>query len=229
VAARILVYAVWGVLALSSCNYRVDKTGGANGASEQKANGGVDFKLVSESILIPKCVECHAQYRDYGNVKFEISSIRTQIESNRMPKGSGPLSSEQKALLIAWAEAGAPETLGSGGGVGVPDPSPPQLEVNYQSISRAIFNPKCTACHNPQGQAKFLDLSSRLTIFNQRNRVFGAGAGQKLIDFDTPESSYLLTVIKDPVEPMPPAWSGLSRLSVHETDILQQWIQLGLP
>ncbi len=224
---KLFSLAVFAGLVLSSCNYRVEKSSGGSAASSQdKSAGSIDFKEIKERIFAPKCISCHGQYESYSNVKFELSSIRAQVLIDRMPKSGGPLTLELKALLSAWSDAGAPETLAS---APIDSKLPRDLQPNYDSISLVILGPKCTACHNPQGQAKFLDLSSRLAIFSQRTRVFGPGAGQKLIDFDKPEDSYLLKVVNDPVEPMPPTWSGLPRLTGSEVQVIQDWIRLGLP
>jgi hypothetical protein len=220
--------AVFVLFFVTSCNYRVDKNSGVPSLDPQnKASGTIDFKMIKEQILTSRCIGCHSQYNSYSSVKFELNSILEQVSIDRMSKSGPPLSADLKALLTSWSGAGAPETL-QAKPPGEPQ-RPIELQPNYPSISLMILGPKYIACHNPQGQAKFLDLSSRFAIFSQRNKIFGAGAGQKLLDFDKPEESYLLNVIKDPAEPMPPTWSGLPRLTDHETQTIQDWIGLGLP
>lgn len=142
-----------------------------------------------------------------------------------MPKNAVPLSDNLKTLLQAWVAAGAPETAG-----GPPSQmTAPPLAPNWDSVSKNIIFPRCIVCHNPSGQAKFLDLSNRLTFFQARNRVFPAAAGVKLIDIDNPASSYFLTVIEDPVEPMPPIASNIPRLNPDQIATLTNWFALGLP
>lgn len=216
---------------VSGCNYRVDKTAGQLiGQTQESKTGAVDFKTVESRIFGPRCISCHSQYSSYSNVKFELTTIVSQIESDRMPKNGPALDAELKMLLKAWVDNGAPEKISEPTTPPTtPLPIESGLQPNYESISLAIISPKCLACHNPQGQAKFLDLSSRFSIFFQRDRLFGAGAGQKLINFEKPDESYLLSVIADPNEPMPPKWSGIAALSVKEIAIIQEWIRLGLP
>ena len=50
-----------------------------------------------------------------------------------------------------------------------------------------------------------------------------------MFDFENPEQSYMLEVIQDPLEPMPPLDSGIPQLTEEEIAVLQEWIRLGLP
>lgn len=209
---------------LSSCgNYveRKDSTPAIDPSSQQKLS--VDFASVREVIFAPRCVSCHQQYNTYEGVIRELSAIQDAIVTNRMPKSGGPLTPDQKNILALWIANGSPEKEGGSS----PPATTPPLAANWDSISKGVFIPKCLACHNPQGQAKFLDLSSRQSIFDQRNRTFGDGA--KLIDFDQPSQSYLVLVIQDEEEPMPPNWSNVSPVTPDEIQILKEWIRLGLP
>jgi len=126
-------------------------------------------------------------------------------------------------LLSAWVRLGSPEQIG------VPtEPSLPEaLAPTWRSLSENIIFPKCLACHNSNGQAKFLVLSSRQAIFNNRNKIYNGGS--KFIDLEFPEKSYLLDVLSDEEEPMPPLDSNIPRLTMEELKTLQQWISLGLP
>jgi len=178
------------------------------GASE------LNFASVKTQILDASCIRCHPGYSNYNTVKKDINKIVGSVMSNRMPKNSSPLSNELKALLIAYAEAGAP--LGSG-----VDPTPNPLPVsNWNYISEMIIFPKCFVCHNPQGEAKFVDLSTRQAIFEAR---------AELVDFDNPDESLLLSIVQDEDEPMPPQRSNLERLTQDEIALLREWIRLGLP
>ncbi len=184
------------------------------------------FETVRSLILTPYCVSCHQQYSTYTSTQREAQAIYTAVTANRMPKGAGGMLPDSlKALLQRWVAAGAPEQPGQ-----IPsDPELVVLQPNWNSIHALIITPRCLVCHNPQGQAKFLDLSSRQAIYMARNRIFGPGEGKTLLDFDKPGSSYLLDVIQDPVEPMPPVLSNIRRLNKAEIDTLIEWIGLGLP
>ncbi len=116
-------------------------------------SASLDFEAVKISVFKPRCISCHQQYENYSGVIRELTAIETAIKSNRMPKSGGPLSDNQRSLLSNWIAKGAPEKEG--------DPSipiqPVVLEPTWKSISENLIHPKCLVCHNPQGQAKFLD------------------------------------------------------------------------
>ncbi len=209
---------------LSSCgNYLENKESKQPIDLSKQEKIVLDFKYVKDSVFGARCVSCHQQYNSYQGVLKELPAIRSAVAAGRMPKTGGPLSDSQKHVLANWIAAGAPEMDGS-----TSQPIPDAiLEPTWKSISENITIPKCLVCHNPQGQAKFLDLSSRQIIFLNRNRVFGNGA--KLINFEKASDSYLVQIIKDEEEPMPPTWSNISTLSEAEMNIIAKWIELGLP
>lgn len=208
---------------LSSCgNYLNKKTIDPTVALSTQENNQLDFKIVKETVFAARCISCHSQYNSYQSVIRELTAIQSAVASNRMPKSGGPLPDSQKALLAAWINQGAPEHMGVS-----PEPSLPEALVpTWKSLSENVIFPKCLACHNPNGQAKFLILSNRQSIFNNRNKLY---SGAKFIDFDFPEKSYILDVLRDEDEPMPPTESNIPRLTTDELKILQQWISLGLP
>lgn len=216
---------------LSSCgNYSSNK--GTQLADEDvgATASTVSFELIQQNIFNKKddprsCINCHEQYRNYDSVKLEIKAITDSIQSDRMPKKGGPLTPNQKKLFATWLQAGTPQFAGE---ISKPtNPDDETLAPNWSSISKKLIFPKCLACHNSRGQAKFLDLSSRNAFFQSRNREF-AGK-QKLIDFENPENSYLIQVINDPIEPMPPYDSNIPLLTNQEVEVLKTWISLGLP
>lgn len=213
------------IVLLSSCgNYLNKKTIEPVVELSNEESKLLDFKLIKESIFAPRCISCHQQYDNYQGVFRELNAIHLAVTSNRMPKSGGPLSDHQKALLSAWVDLGAPEQTGS-----VPaEPSIPEvLTPTWKSLSENVFFPKCLACHNSNGQAKFLVLSSRQLIFNNRNKIYSGGS--KFIDLEFPEKSYLLEVLGDEEEPMPPKESNIPRLTMDELKTIQKWISLGLP
>ncbi len=212
-------------LFLSACgNYRRLKGGSEKLESSEIEKLSSDFDSVRASVFAPRCIVCHQQYANFEGVKRELSSIQKAVATDRMPKSGGPLSQSQKDILASWIAKGAPNASRGGG-----DPQVPQLMPNWASISSEIIIPKCVVCHNPSGQAKFLDLSTRQSIFAQRNKVYAAGS--KLIDFDQPEKSYIIQLVTDPIDPMPPPppFSNISRLTQEQVSVLTEWIALGLP
>ncbi|CAN5622940.1 hypothetical protein BH10BDE1_BH10BDE1_09460 [soil metagenome] len=212
-------------LFLSACNYTNDKASAESSNRFSSQKSGPDFASVQKQIFVTSCNECHAQYANYQSVAREIAQIRTSVLSNRMPRRGPPLSDDLKSLLVQWIDNGAPETLAV-------QPLPPMnadapLEPNWASLSTGLIFPKCLVCHNPKGEAKFLDLSNRQRIFENRDRVFSGGA--KLIDFSNVEESYLMQILRDNDEPMPPPKSGIDRPTAVELNIVAEWLRRGLP
>lgn len=173
------------------------------------------FKNIREQILEPHCLKCHLGYKEYEVVFDQKEAILEAIIQGRMPKNSSALDDQLKGLIIAWVGQGAP--LGTGN---IP-PGQSKLEPTWDSLSKKIIFPKCVQCHNPQGQASFLDLSTRQKFFEQRDEL--------LNNFDDVENSYLIEVLTDPDEPMPPQWANIERLKDREIKVLIEWIKQGLP
>lgn len=125
-----------------------------------------------------------------------------------------PLPDTKKDFLRRWIDAGLPN------GETPNTPTDAKLVPTYASIDKHILGTKCIQCHNPQGSAKFLDLSSREMIWKERKLLF---------DFDAPEKSYIVQVISDSEEPMPPRWSDLDQVDKEEIEVITKWIGAGLP
>jgi len=207
---------------LVACGPEPQLRSGDGGQTPLSESQVPSFVEVSATIFIPRCNTCHSQYLSYVAVIRELEAISDAIISNRMPKGGPPLSSQHKAQLQAWIQAGAPEMPGR-----PPEPiEPPLLEANWKSISENILVPRCIICHQPSGQAQFLDLSTYGAVVAQKDRRFG---GELLFDTNSPENSYLIQVIQDEFEPMPPLNSNIPQLTQPEVDALKTWISKGLP
>jgi mono/diheme cytochrome c family protein len=104
---------------LTSCNYNdlknvpspAGKTGGQNPELI------VDFATVKSKVLDSACVRCHSGANPRGGVRletyqqvFEIrDSLRVQVDTGAMPPRPPGLSPEQKSLVLAWVDSGAPE------------------------------------------------------------------------------------------------------------------------
>lgn len=173
------------------------------------------FENINNQILKPNCIQCHAGYSDYETVFSERENILDAVLKGRMPKNAPALDDDLKALLNAWVKEGAP----AGGGNTAPVPT--KLVATWESLSKKVIFPKCVQCHNPNGQASFLDLSTRQKFFDQRHDL--------LNNFEDVENSYLIEVITDPDEPMPPEYSNIERLNEEEVKTLIEWIKKGLP
>jgi uncharacterized membrane protein len=175
----------------------------------------LNFENISKKIIEPHCLKCHPGYDDYQTIFNQKDSILDAVLSGRMPKNAPALDNNLKGLLSSWVRQGAPL------GRGVSQPVPIGLEATWESVSKRIIFPKCVQCHNPEGQASFLDLSTRQKFFEQREDL--------LNNFQDAQNSYFIEVITDPEEPMPPVWSNIERLKEEEVKVLIEWIEKGLP
>jgi mono/diheme cytochrome c family protein len=184
--------------------------------SNEKVSSVSDFQSIRAQVFDPHCVKCHSQYSAYSAVRREAVAILSAISNDRMPKAAAPLSAELKAAIQDWITAGTPEYSD------LPTENEPQeiLVPTFESISKIIFVPKCVVCHNPNGQGKFLDLTSRAGIESARNKIYNT---------EKPPESLLIQVLRDLSEPMPPLWSNIPRLENSEIEVILAWIGNGLP
>ncbi|OUS00157.1 hypothetical protein A9Q84_02955 [Halobacteriovorax marinus] len=174
------------------------------------------FENINNKVLKNNCLSCHGEYEDFEIVKSKSNEIIEAMTSGRMPKNAPALSRELQGLFKAWVEKGAPF-----GDNPPPSGGSNELSAEWRSISKKVIFPKCLRCHNPNGQASFLDLSTRQKFFEQRDYLLNG--------FSDVENSYLFEVLNDDEEPMPPASSGIERLTTFEKEILKEWIEKGLP
>lgn len=202
----------------------------AEGKEEDLASS---FNSVQTAVF-SRCLSCHQEkFANYPAVIEDLTEISARVQSNNMPKTGGPLTDFQKRVLSRWIAKGAPEFADSSPLPPVrppkipPETPPPILEPTWKSIQVNILGPKhCVQCHNPKGEASFLDLSGYQAILDQRAKDLGNGP---LFDFEIPEQSRLIRRLEDEDDPMPPLASGASRLTNDELRVLTLWIRSGLP
>jgi uncharacterized membrane protein len=113
---------------LYGCNYNDLKNAPpSNGESAREVFQSVDFQTVKTKVIDAACIRCHSGAAPKGGVRLETyadvfsqaANVRLQVESGAMPPRPPGLSVEQKSLLFAWVDSGAPETT-----VLTPTPSP---------------------------------------------------------------------------------------------------------
>ncbi len=217
------------ILLLVSCGNYTDfkeeisssSPGGSPGIEAGEERELISFEQIKNKVLEPSCIKCHVGYDDYTTVKNDITKILSEVSQNKMPKNAEPLSDDLKNLLRNWYTMGTPLEVSDSDEDNLPGDQVQELVATWESVSKRIIYPKCVACHSPNGQARFLDLSTRQKFFENRDYL--------LNNFESPESSYLIEVITDPIEPMPPSWSPFTRLTNKEVNILIEWIGKGLP
>lgn len=200
-------------IALIACKPQHDE-GSDNYNGSFKASDNPSFEFVRERIFSPQCVKCHAHYSNYSSVLKELVQIKDSVFNGRMPKNASPLNIELKADLLNWIEAGAPFKNDQ------PPPEADELLPNWISIKENIFLPHCAICHNPNGKVPWVDLTSFEAI--QLNK-------ELLFNFQSPINSYIIELILDSNEPMPPPDSNIKRLDQKQIGVLVEWIKNGAP
>ncbi len=111
-------------LLISGCSYSTG-SGSSNPAPAARPPGTpnseiskVNFKAVSEKVIQARCLECHSaqggnkggvNLETYDSVRGQLTSIRDQVATSRMPRNRPALSSQEKEMLFAWIDAGGPK------------------------------------------------------------------------------------------------------------------------
>jgi mono/diheme cytochrome c family protein len=156
----------------------------------------------------------------------ENSYLVDQIVEGKMPKRGDPLPQEQIDTIIAWIEAGAPETGSADGDeitaseaetdTGEMEAAPVDLEnVSFADHVLPIFEQHCAECHGAE------DPEEQLEVTNYRTLMMGSQNGS-VIEPGDPENSYLVEQIVE--GKMPKRGDPLSQ---QEIDIIVAWIEAG--
>lgn len=170
----------------------------------------LDFQLINKKIIQPYCISCHspggeADYVDfstYEGVKAKLnladpknSRIYKSVLSGRMPQNQPRLSDDNIKLILKWIENGAPNFL---------------FELNYKTLSKKVFEPRCNACHNPSGEAFLYDFTSYDVV-------------KEFVNLADPEKSLIYLNVKSgnmPPKPNEP-------LDQSDLNLILQWIREG--
>ena len=104
------------------------------------------------TIFTSNCGSCHpgsqsSNYTLYANVKANIASIASSIQSGAMPKGK-TMTQADKDALSAWVLAGAPET---DGGAAVPTASADPNAAPNNCIPASTTYPSGSPSPSPSG------------------------------------------------------------------------------
>lgn len=243
----IRIFYLFALMTLNSCNETLIKGEGSSFGGIINVSS-IGFADVDREIFQARCTSCHGNaggvnLQGYANVKANANRAMAAINSGRMPPGA-PLSSRAKQLLALWISKGMPldpviVNPGEGGGEGGEDDSPtlPPLSPTYASLKEHIFSARCTSCHS--SNSRLVPLTTREEIINPR---------ADLVDFNNPERSLLLQVIKNRSNPqqvthddddqghddddnlqMPPVTSGISPVPQEHIQALEEWIRRGAP
>lgn len=184
---QIVIFVLFGVLGFSACNYNdiknvpggAGKAGGRTG--EQNPSAVVDYETVRAQVFASACLKCHGEQVARASLRLDtyaatfpnIAKIRSEVESGNMPPPpprGAILGVEQKAMLLAWIDSGAPETTvispppvepitptepGTPSTPTAPPQEPPASEPtqvpDFTEVSRTVFVPHCVKCHSNDG------------------------------------------------------------------------------
>ncbi len=200
-------------LAGVGCNYNRSKVPGEDPNLQRKIQSGpLDFATVKTTVLGPRCLNCHADYKNFATVKNKQAEIkfRSLIKRN-MPTGG--LSNSEANILAAWFDQGAPEFIDPNQKP-EPDPEPapeptpvPAPEpITFAFVTKNVFSRHCNECHSGPIPADGVDMTDLPTVRFKANRIF-----QRVF------------VTKDMPEPPLPG------LDPGERELLLKWFDLGMP
>lgn len=195
------------------------------------------FADIKENVLKPNnCLECHTQYSTYSTVFFEIGSIMSSVENNRMPypksrrEVTEPMSTEDKNILMTWIEQGAPEFVGS-----KVLPEKIDLAPNWKSLKTNVFGAKCILCHNsfgkraPASMATYKEIiawsAKSPSLFNTENPIESHFIGSILGRIDDDEFFFDSMPFNSPIDDV----KDISAVTDEELEVIKTWIGLGLP
>ena len=209
----------------SGCSYRHEKGTQTEITYNQELLGKINYQLINQKILTPKCVLCHdhsegVNLQTYSAVYSNIDKIKeVSITTSSMPKAPYPsLNDEERTLLATWIKAGAPENALDGGNTEVPPPIELLLPT-FTSIKKNILQKKCIICHSAGNDGEDISLDSAEDMINSPRDI--------VIPGDPDSSELVLSVLPTARKIMPPKRSGISQLKPEEIEIIKQWIMNG--
>lgn len=144
-----------------------DKYGPAGGGGVDAGPCGVTYDGQIKGLLDSNCIRCHSSTRqgsDRSGAPAEVNfdtfeaaarnsaRARVRIEAGTMPRDTGALPDEQKALFAAWVEGGVRKDCASPvDDAGSHDAGPPRDgggEVTYCDGIKPLLEANCTRCHS---------------------------------------------------------------------------------
>jgi hypothetical protein len=213
------------LLAVCSCNYRVDKFTALQSTE-------ASFDVINQNIIGPRCLSCHngpaspravdlSSYESMMGGKQVVpfkpleSPLFDSISKGRMPKGQGSLPDAEIALVKSWIEQGAKKT---GGGTLPPPSKPKPIEPSFDWISTEILSKRCTGCHNGTNKRTDLDLRTYESLMEFE------GSFQKAVEPGDPKASGLYLLLDE--REMPPSGPPVEG---EELEAIKEWIRNGAP
>jgi cytochrome c5 len=182
-----------------------------------------------EKILTVECTACHINAAR-GNLSLKTyaaalqggrsgpaivpgnSAKSTIVQVQQKGGHPGTLSTTELATIIAWIDAGAPETAAAGGTTGTATPAPASTVKNW-AAAEAIFTAKCAMCHiNSE--------AGNLSLKTYAAALKGGKSGPGLVA-GNPDKSSVVQVQQKGGHP--------GMLSAAELASIIEWITAGAP
>lgn len=218
---------------LAGCNEKIEKARPDEGTViPTSLCGPGEFETIKAIVLTNRCNTCHDRHltrgvdlTNYAGIKASLGKVEAELRKRTMPVGR-PLPRAEEELVLKWIEGGAPEVMSAETKKKCDEANqPPPIAVkplapNYESIKDKILEGKCLSCHQPGESGELYDFSS----------YAGIQLAADLFDTSMPEASpFIKAVVKEGRGSMPPARSGIARVTPDEVKVLTEWIRLGLP
>jgi uncharacterized membrane protein len=101
---KLLVFLMFATVLITACS----KDSLTGSSYTPTCDGSVKSYQSNVAPLIQTyCSGCHSNYSTYANLSASKNSVRNQIVSGNMPRGSA-LSTAQKDAIVCWIDNGAP-------------------------------------------------------------------------------------------------------------------------
>lgn len=189
---------------------------------------------VLKTTSLRACLECHTTGRNAMGTQAQAlaigTSILNEVHSDEMPpKSSGypKLTDCEKQILETWLDDQAKSRdsvkinqLSKCAGANPPEkiekPDINKLQVSFENLQKYILAPKCLSCHAH-------DVKGVETVLDSVDGMKEAG-----VLGSTAESSKIYQItLPTAKRQMPPAKSGLPRLTDDERLFLKKWLDAG--
>lgn len=153
-------------------------------------------------------------------------------EGSQMPIGAPPIPDDQIANIVAWIEAGAPETGPPPGGS--PPPTGPSGPA-FSEVQSEVFDVSCvsSACHDDGTRAGGLSLSGASSydaiVGVEPTTATAAADGLLLVAPSEPDRSFLLSKVTGELAPGDGALMPLTGGALPDSSIqlIRDWIAAG--
>lgn len=110
----------------------------------------ITYSLLVSTLIKPKCLGCHSadgenaggiNLETYENVVVQMTAIKAEVMSDRMPKSRIKLTTQEKKVLFTWIDAGGPKD---------PDEVLPVEKITYEAVHNKVILPRCIGCHSEE-------------------------------------------------------------------------------